>query len=243
MIKQEIRYLSRLLEEIDPDKYDFRLKWTEGKEIIGFINKSENKTISELYKNETFYRTFLNINEKIHFSLKQAIEYSYTDEVVNDFNMFGKSTENEMLAFYYVENAIFRTSTLWDVLAQFYNIYCDIGRGIREIHYQQFFKNEFSDVETEIKENVDKIVQYLEQKDDYSINDGFWEGNHQYIKDYRNQMTHRNAPDEHSLSDIGINMKTHPRFLLRRVVEDYYIAVQFIDEILELIRQKHFEEK
>lgn len=242
MENQEIKYLRGLLDEIDPDKYDFRLKWTEDKEIIGVFNKTEDKTISDLYKNETFYRTFLNINEKIHYSLKHAIVHSYSEEVEKDFSMFGNSSEEVMLSFYYIENAIFRTSTLWDVLAQFYNVYCDIGRGVREIHYQRFFKNEFSDVEVEIKENVDNIVQYLEQNDDDSITDRFWEGNHQYIKDYRNQMTHRNAPDEHSLSDIGINLKTHPRLLLRRVIEDYYRAVQFVDEILELIRQKHFEE-
>jgi len=74
------------------------------------------------------------------------------------------------------------------------------------------------------------------------MTEGFWKGNHQFIKDYRNQMTHRNSPDEHSLSDIGINLKTHPTFLLKRVIEDYYTTINFIDEILELIRKKHFEE-
>ncbi|OPL08177.1 MAG: hypothetical protein AVO33_01315 [delta proteobacterium ML8_F1] len=154
MENNEIKYLKGLLDEINPDKYDFRLKWTEGKEVIGVFSMAEDKAISDLYKNETFYRTFLNINEKIHYSLKQAIEYSYTDEVMNDFNMFGKSTKNEMLAFYYVENAIFRTSTLWDVLAQFYNIHYDIGKEVDKIHYQRFFKNEFNKTSTNINRQI-----------------------------------------------------------------------------------------
>lgn len=242
MENNEIKYLKGLLDEIDPDKYDFRLKWTEGKEVIGVFSMAEDKAISDLYKNETFYRTFLNINEKIHYSLKQAIEYSYTDEVMNDFNMFGKSTKNEMLAFYYVENAIFRTSTLWDVLAQFYNIHYDIGKEVDKIHYQRFFKNEFNKTSTNIKQNIDRINDYIDEDGDTSMTEGFWKGNHQFIKDYRNQMTHRNSPDEHSLLDIGINLKTHPTFLLKRVIEDYYTTINFIDEILELIMKKHFEE-
>ena len=174
--------------------------------------------------------------------MKKAIEFSYTDEVMNDFIMFGKSTESEMLAFYYVENAIFRTSTLWDVLAQFYNIHYDIGKAVNRIHYQSFFKNEFKTTPTNIKQNIDRINDYIEEDDDTSMSEGLWKGNHQFIKDYRNQMTHRNSPDEHSLSDVGISLKTHPTFLLKRVIEDYYVTINFIDEILELIRKKHFEE-
>jgi len=38
MENHEIKYLRNLLGEIDPDKYDFRLKWTKGKEVIGVFN-------------------------------------------------------------------------------------------------------------------------------------------------------------------------------------------------------------
>lgn len=232
---EEIKYLYELLDGVDFDKYDFRLKWTEDKEVIGVMNNTGDKSLSDLYKNETFYRTLLNINEKVQYSLKRAIEYAYSEEVMEDFIIFGKSTEKANLAFYYIENAIFRTSTLWDILAHLYNIHCDIGKGVRDIYYKQFFKNEFDDASLNINQNVENIINYINEDNDTTTTEGFWKGNHQYIKEYRNQMIHRNVPDEHSFSNLGMNFKTHPTFLLKRLIEDYHEAMRFINEILELI--------
>ncbi|MBU3205224.1 Cthe_2314 family HEPN domain-containing protein [Clostridium algidicarnis] len=240
MKNKEVEYLSGLLNSFDPEKYEFRLGWTEGKQIIGVVNKSNDKSLSNLYKYETFYRTLINLDEKICYSLKKGIEYSYSDEVLNDYNMFTISSKQEKLALYYIENAIFRTSTLWDILAQIYNIYCDIGLANNNIYYQQFFKNKLKDVELEVKSNVGKINNYLEETENTDC-EGFWKGNHEYIRTYRNQMTHRNAPEEYSFSDIGISLKSHPSLLLKRVIEDYYLATSFVDEILQMIHKQYFE--
>lgn len=45
-------------------------------------------------------------------------------------------------------------------------------------------------------------------------------------------MTHRNSPDEVVLSNFDINLKYHPVFILRRVLEDYNQAIVFLDDFI-----------
>ena len=238
MQNNETEYLLNLIKESKPNKLNLKIKWCEGKEIIGIVGKLEDERVANLYKYETLYRTFLGLNEKISYSLVLAIKYTYTDEVTSDFGVLSSSTENEKLAFYYIENAIFRTLTLWDILAQIYNIYCCINLPIKNIHYKDFFKNKLKTVEKEIDMIVKKIILYLEEEDGVD-SERFWKGNHTYIKKYRDQMIHRNAPDEYSFSNIGLNFKPHPSFILKRVIEDNYIVVSFIVEVLNRVNEQY----
>ena len=48
----------------------------------------------------------------------------------NNFSIFAQEprSREEFLAYYFSENALFRLSTLWDILAQFYNIFYNLGK-------------------------------------------------------------------------------------------------------------------
>src|SRR5699024_11433549 len=54
-------------------------------------------------------------------------------------NMFEKPFGNERKAIYYIENMVFRTSTLWDTLAQLCNIFWGIKKPIDKIYTSSFF--------------------------------------------------------------------------------------------------------
>mgnify|MGYP003437634686 CR=1 FL=1 len=43
-------------------------------------------------------------------------------EVVENYNMLHTSGNNEWLAYYFIENAMFRVETMWDILAHIYNL-------------------------------------------------------------------------------------------------------------------------
>ena len=46
-------------------------------------------------------------------------------------------------------------------------------------------------------------------------------------------MTHRNSPNVAVASNLDLNLKHHPTFILKRMVEDYVQAFRFIGDILK----------
>lgn len=79
-----------------------------------------------------------------------------------------------------------------------------------------------------------EINEYFNQEDNTSCDD-MWEGNHRYVNDCRNKMTHRNSPNVSAMSDYDINMKQHPTCMLKRIIEDYAVVTRYIVDILEKI--------
>ena len=63
--------------------------------------------------------------------------------------------------------------------------------------------------------------------------EGAWKGNHDFMDEYRNKMTHRNSPNVAVASNLDLNLKHHPTFILKRMVEDYVQAFRFIGDILK----------
>ena len=75
---------------------------------------------------KTIHDTLMDLDWKIKLSFENAIKFSYSDTVRNNFNLIRTDAEEEKLAYYYIENALFRTSSLWDMLAQLYRLFYDI---------------------------------------------------------------------------------------------------------------------
>ena len=84
------------------------------------------------------------MRNKIGYSLEKAIEYAYSDEVMENYNMLHTSGNNEWLAYYFIENAMFRVETMWDVLAHIYNIKYDLGEPIYKVYHSRIFSNQDS---------------------------------------------------------------------------------------------------
>jgi hypothetical protein len=234
MNKQEIEYLESLLIDVENEIGDTQIPYSEGKVVIGMIGEG---ILDEYFKCKSIIDTVINLDKKVIYSLKKAISYSYCEEVTKNFNLTDKISEEEFLSFYYIENAMYRTSTLWDCLAQLYNLHNSLGYDIEKIYYKTFFNNLGQSKYYKLDPLVLEINSYLTEDDDTSSS-GRWIGNHEYIKRYRNKMTHRNSPDVLSFSSYDLNIKSHPRFVLKRLVEDYNKGIQFFIEIVKRVKEK-----
>lgn len=54
-------------------------------------------------------------------------------------------------------------------------------------------------------------------------------------------MTHRNSPNVGVMSDFDINLKMHPAFILKRIIEDYSVVSKQLLEILNLIEKDEMD--
>lgn len=247
-LNKEIKYLRGKFSQISYDIDRFKLFIGEDRFLCGVLSpEGENAPFSKLMKYKTMYDTLLDLDWKIKISFDKGIEYAYSNLVQDKFNIIQTDSQEEKLAYYYIENALFRISTLWDILAQLYCLFYNIKIPNDKIYYNKLFntKNEkyyakysICKIEKfeEFKKQADDINNYLEQEDDTELK-GEWKGNHKYIQECRNKMTHRNSPNITVMSDYDLNVKDHPAFMLKRIVEDYSVASKYIDEILKIIEE------
>ena len=59
---------------------------------------------------KTLYDTLKDLDWKIKVSLEKSLKFAYTKSVQEDFNPIKATSEEENYAYYYLENALFRTS-------------------------------------------------------------------------------------------------------------------------------------
>jgi hypothetical protein len=200
-----------------------------------FISVAENQfnEISTINDMDAWLVKVNSLLEKINFSLESALQFT---DSISSYNPFHRC-DNKDMAYYFIENAIFRVACLWDVHAQICNLVFKIEKPINNIYYKKFFdpiKNKFdNDVFIELQK---RVHDYLNQedlvKDDYEL----WEGNHHFISEIRNKFTHRNDP--HIFSIINSNggdfvIPNPPLYELKRLIEDYYICYSFLKEMYE----------
>ena len=68
--------------------------------------------------------------------------------------------------------------------------------------------------------------------------DETWKGNHRYLSDYRNQMTHRNSPNVTGVLGQEFYMKTPPIYLIKRTSEDYSYIINKLASLTEKIESE-----
>nr|WP_307990373.1 hypothetical protein [uncultured Niameybacter sp.] len=229
---QERNYLIDLVNKIQYDPNNFIIKTDNDKYIFGLCSPNPNDPLSKFFMYKTLFDSIQDIDKKIKYSFEQSLSFAYTDAVFKNFKMFDSSPEEEK-AYYYLENALFRTSTLWDLLAQIYNIICDTNLPVDKIKYYWFFTNQ-SKNPSPFQDTLNAIKAYLDQADNTNT-PTLWEGNHTFCNKIRNKMTHRNSPAVNTASNFDFSLKDHPTYLLKRVIEDYYVVSNFIREAFMLI--------
>lgn len=220
--------------EFDNDYYQLRLASDHSKIIFGIYSQHDDK-ISKIVKCRNVFLSIKSMQKAIRYSLQQAMYYSY-HEKVNSFDNFQfisewYASDEEFLAYYFLDNAIFRVSSLWDMLAQLYNIIYDIGKDVHGINYHNFFKNN-----KDTYQEFQKIYEYFEEDEPEDIkyqSDAIWKGNHQFLKDYRNMQTHIRTQSLTGMSNLDFNIKTHPLIILKRTTDEFYSVCGFIDEALQ----------
>lgn len=234
---KEVEYLLSKMNEIYYNENRFRVLIEKDKYIFGVVSaENEPSYISKIIQYKTIYETICDFDFKIKLSFKKAIEYSYSTNVQEQFSLLKNSSVEEIYSYYYIENALFRTSSLWDMLAQLYRLYYQINVKPNEVYYNQIF-NPKSRYSKNFKKKATLISNYLKQEDDTAVN-GEWKGNHKFVNACRNKMTHRNSPNITVLSNFDVNFKHHPTYLLKRIVEDYNVVSKFISDIMDDIEKE-----
>lgn len=231
---KEILYLQNKFLSVVYNPQRFMIMLGDDKFLFGSISVEDNESpFGKFMQYKAIYDTLMDLDWKIKLSFEEAIKFSYSDAVISDFSVIKTDSQEEKLAYYYIENALFRTVSLWDMLAQLYRLFYNINIPKEKIYYKKIFnpKNEYSD---NFKTKSTEIYGYIEQ-DDNTDCVGEWEGNHSFANDFRNKMTHRNSPNVAVMSDYDVNLKQHPAFQLKRIIEDYAVVSQYIEEILDEI--------
>lgn len=226
-------YLSSLIINLDREIQDIKIPYTDNKVIIGVLGDS---SLSKTFNVKTIVDTAKNLNRQIFFSLQSSIDYTYSEKAINNYNFQAINSEEEFLAYYFIDNAIYRTSTIWDILAQIYNLHFDIGEDKTKIFYKTFFNNLGQNPKLKNDDTIKKINVYLGENNNTNT-DKRWKGNHEYIKLYRNKLTHRNSPSVTSFSEYDLNIKQPPSFVLKRLIEDYNSGINFFIDIVNVIYQ------
>jgi hypothetical protein len=233
---KEIKYLLRKVDEIYYGESRFRVMIEKEKYIFGVVSaENEPSSISKIIQYNVIYETIYDLDFKIKLSFKKAIEYAYSTKVQEQFSLLKNSSVEEIYSYYYIENALFRVSSLWDMLAQLYRLYYQIDVEPYDVKYKQIF-NPNSRYSKKFKNKATLISNYINQEDDTAV-DGEWKGNHKFVNNCRNKMTHRNSPNITELSDFDVNFKHNPTYLLKRIIEDYNVVSKFISDILDDIEE------
>jgi hypothetical protein len=235
--KHEINYFESKLSEVNYNPNRFKLMIGEDKFLFGVISANHSEApFGKLMQYKTIYDTLRDLDWKIKLSFDESIKYTYSEPVQKDFSLIKTESDEEQFAFYYIENALFRTSSLWDMLAQLYRLFYNIEISKEKVYYKKIF-NPSLDYSDNFKVKATEIHNYIKQDDDTDC-EGEWKGNHTFSNDLRNKMTHRNSPNVAVMSDYDMNLKHHPAFQLKRIIEDYVVVSKYIKEILDEIENE-----
>lgn len=222
-------WLKKQVDNINFDEALFRICYGDNKYIFGAIHTVEEDEV-DIFAISSIYDTIIDLNAKIKFSFNAVIKCNPSENLL-EHEIFEKPTENEKKALYYIENMIFRTITLWDMLAQLCNVFWKINRPIDKFYTVTFF-HDYSQGKN-MKPFAKDVYNYFSEEDELKRNKECWKGNFEYTKEYRNKMTHRNSPNITILSNFGVNFRPPTIFILKRVTEDYLKAIEFIMRILD----------
>lgn len=221
---KEIEYLKEIIDAVVCIPNVFRVRIENTDKFIFSISTNDEKT-EEWYAVAAIYDSICEIDAQIKYAFKEVIKYELP-ETLENYNPFSKMDNDEREAFYHIENIVFRTSVLWDLLAQLCNVIYDTKLDPYHIYYKKYFeKYAEGDGSFEI---ANAIKEYLNEEDTQEHETKPWIGNHAFLTEYRNQMTHRIYPNVSSISKFGMTLRPPALFVLHRVIEDYYKVSYFL---------------
>lgn len=227
MSREGREYLLELVNSVIYTRDAFHIPLGDG--FFAFAAICKDTATRQYFDVSAIYDSLCDIDSKIKCALNMALSCNIPESLVG-YHPLSKATEDQFLAMYHAENIVFRVSTLWDLLAQLCNVIYQKGVDPNKIHHGRFFKKHM-DGENSIP-ICKEIVDYFEEKDDSSAEINPWPGNHAYLNDFRNQMSHRLSPNITSISTLGITLRPPVMYLLHRAIEDYYKVSSFLCQLI-----------
>ncbi|MDO4852839.1 MAG: Cthe_2314 family HEPN domain-containing protein [Clostridia bacterium] len=221
---KSVEWLKTKVKSISLNEKIFQIFLGEDCYVIGALSQKDGAT-PNIFSLATIYDSIYDIHKKVEFSFYSACACDLS-ESLEDYRMFGPVQKNEKTAEYYIENMAFRVGTLWDLLAQLYNELWQIKTPINKLFCTEFFHNTSQGKRG--RPAAKTIYAYLVEEDEVKEETESWKGNHTYAKEYRDQMTHRNAPSISSISPFNTAIRPPAVFSLKRITEDYLQVIAFI---------------
>lgn len=245
-IEKEKEYLIDLIYTITFDENRFKVMISNEKYLCGVVtsNICECNPLSKIAQYRTIYSTVFDLSIKIRWSLLEAISFAYSDSVIKQWGNLEPSGDEEDFAYYFIENAVYRIISLWDMLAQFYRIHYSVKVEKTKLYYKSFFEQKGKtndEILTSEALNLKEIRCYINQTD-LTDTEGEWKGNHAFVKKIRDMLVHRNEPNITTFSDFDVNIKHHPIYMLKRICEDYAVVSKFLNDIIVLSETEEFYE-
>ena len=233
-VYSERKYLEEMVSSIICMPNIFRIRMGDGKFIFSILTKDQDT--AEYFSVSAIYDTICEIDQRIKYAFSEAISFDLP--VTLEYNSFSKPDAAERIALYHAENIVFRISTLWDILAQLCNIIYQTGYEPEKIHYKKYFydiakKEKTLDIFKEVED-------YLKQEEDRVVNiNNPWTGNHIFLSNYRNRMTHRLSPNVSSISQLGFTSRPPTMYILHRAIEDYHMVSSFLCRLINQYLEEH----
>jgi len=139
---EEEKQLRELYESVQYDPDLFKLYVSKDKYIMGYMSADPDYNPDKsFFVYKTLYDTIVDLDRKIKKSFDLALRWEYSSDI-DKFNMVGLPSAEEEEAIYYTENAVFRTSALWDLLAQLYNVKHKGNHNPDKVYYSRLFHND-----------------------------------------------------------------------------------------------------
>jgi len=222
---KSLEWLKSKVDDVTCDKKLFKTILEDEAYVIGVVGGQTQKP--DYYSISFLYDSIIDIFEKIKYSFFKVVDCN-PSESLNEYNAYGELPTNENNALYYIENMVFRSIILWNLLAQLCNQFWKVNEPIRSVKTEKYFREQRSKHEL-----ADQIVTYFNEKDRVLGETEFWGGNHRFVRNYRNKMAHWYSPNISGFSSIAVEQRPPAMFVLKRVTEDFIEAWHFITMILK----------
>lgn len=233
--KKISEYLYELAYGPDFGEGYFDIPLADGIYAIGASCKNED--MKRLYGFKAYYENIVDLSKKIRISLSsaQGNDCLFSDD---GYCPFDKPGRQELFGTYFAENIAFRVSVLWDILGQLYNLKFQCGYNEENLHYKRIFHNCAQKGENFAR----KVEQYLSEDDETGPEGDTeqWRGNHKYLSNFRNALTHRNSPNITAITSTINNIRPPVAYSLKRILEDYYVVCGFLQELLVSVHDEFF---
>jgi hypothetical protein len=229
--KDEIEYLSKIINIEMLTVNELHMAGLgKNKVVAGLIlgSSMDQTNANKYFQMITWIKNANYLIWGIRLSLNKAISLSYDENNLESFSIVSPSyDENEKLIYYYIENSINRIVALWDCMYQYINVREDLEIDFTKVSYYK--------IRDHIKElkHYHELIKYKEEVDN-TDSEGRWEGNNLYVYDLRNKINHRFSITNPVFSSQNLSLKDHPRYILKRICEDFSYLHTFFKDLTEL---------
>ena len=95
-------------------------------------------------------------------------------------------------------------------MAQLYNVKYKNNQNPDKVYYHTLFHNDTQGKHPNpLAQKIYKYITEVEEENPIYKKGEFWKGNHEYVSEYRNKMTHRNSPNITTMSNYDLELRTN----------------------------------